>query len=556
MILGSFELENPDRRVTLAPRKSLHAFLVISVATVLAALLAAAMVLSQWNTRSFVERTLDEHVRAKSALSAALAASALRESGPGAVPAVLRDIVSRSGADAALLLDQTGQTLGAANLSGQPLTPDVVRKQFGLATRASLPDNATIQGDDATFQSAALPVLAGEARRVLILRFDRGFLDAAVVSAIVPAAHFAVVAILTVGLTLWLLLSRLTRPIRELAAAARRLADGDLSVEVPAVSRGDEVGALAHAVALVKEGLLERQALQARDASDQSERAERERNIDALVASFRSAVRDALQSVSANSEQMTFAARTLTGIAAESTQRAKGAARATRDASESVQNVARAAEALTAAITDIETRVSQTRSIVVAATETTRATTATVQSLAGKARDIGEVVNLIQAIAAQTNLLALNATIEAARAGEAGRGFAVVASEVKSLAGQTAKATERIAEQISSIQGATASAVNAIEAIASQMEEVEGFTSGIVQAVGQQASATVEITQGVTRAARGTESAAGDMRELDAVVAETDQSAAQVNQSAMDVSEQAKHLHATVDRFLQSMSAA
>ena len=178
------------------------------------------------------------------------------------------------------------------------------------------------------------------------------------------------------------------------------------------------------------------------------------------------------------------------------------------------------------------------------------------QSLAGKAQDIGEVVSLIQDIAAQTNLLALNATIEAARAGESGRGFAVVASEVKNLAGQTARATEKIAEQIGAIQGATGSAVQAIEAIAQHMEAVEGFTGGIAQAIEHQMSATTAIALGVARAARGTESAALDMKELDTVVAETDQSAAQVNQSAMDVAEQAKRLHLTVDRFLDAVSAA
>jgi hypothetical protein len=78
-----------------------------------------------------------------------------------------------------------------------------------------------------------------------------------------------------------------------------------------------------------------------------------------------------------------------------------------------------------------------------------------VEGLLEATQKIGEVMGLIQNIAAQTNLLALNATIEAARAGEAGRGFAVVASEVKALATQTAKATEEIADQIQTIRDAT-----------------------------------------------------------------------------------------------------
>lgn len=71
---------------------------------------------------------------------------------------------------------------------------------------------------------------------------------------------------------------------------------------------------------------------------------------------------------------------------------------------------------------------------------------ATIHALADAAQRIGDVLEIIQAVAAQTNLLALNGTIDAARAGEAGRGFAVVAGEVKALASQTA--ADEIPDQV------------------------------------------------------------------------------------------------------------
>ncbi|MCZ8102722.1 MAG: HAMP domain-containing methyl-accepting chemotaxis protein [Burkholderiales bacterium] len=540
--------------------RSLQVILVVSVSAVVAVLIGCAVVLSQYVSRTRTLADFDAHNRTMVTVLAPLLVNALAERNGNEVRNTLMVLLSDPDVHATAVFD-AGGTLVASSLSeeGQaegPITLAIVRDVLKIDPARPPVGDLSADIGSSSFHARLVVTQMGEPLGVVVVRFSRAKVYQRLAERLMTGATAGFFVVLLVAAVVWAILGRLTRPIRALAKVARRLARGDIDVTVPALDREDEVGALANAMKLVKDGIQERSVLQQRSEHDRSRQEARQARIDALVAEFRSVVREALSTVSSNSEQMTFAAQTLSGIAAESAKRATAAARATRDASESVRIVSFASDALTAAITDIETQVTRTRGVVVATATTTRETTATVQSLAGKAQDIGEVVSLIQAIAAQTNLLALNATIEAARAGEAGRGFAVVASEVKNLAGETAKATDRIAEQIGAIQAASASAVLAIEEIARRMEQVEGFTAGIVGAVERQASANGEIVEGVARAASGTESAAQDMRRLDSAVGETDQSAAQVNQSAIDVADQAKRLHATVDRFLQGVSAA
>jgi methyl-accepting chemotaxis protein len=75
-----------------------------------------------------------------------------------------------------------------------------------------------------------------------------------------------------------------------------------------------------------------------------------------------------------------------------------------------------------------------------------------VEMLSRRAKEIVNIIDVIDDIAEQTNLLALNASIEAARAGEQGQGFAVVADEVRKLAGRSSTATRSITELLVTIQ--------------------------------------------------------------------------------------------------------
>jgi len=297
---------------------------------------------------------------------------------------------------------------------------------------------------------------------------------------------------------------RVISPLHRMRDAMLQVAAGDLTVKTGYDHRRDEIGALAGALETFKRQAAEKLEIEAQEREHNAAAALRQRMIEGYVGEFEGQVAETLQQLGHASDQMRTTSSGLSDVSRQTNARVEVAERASGEASMSVESVASAAEELSASINDISQQAAHAAGIASRAVDKARQTDDTVQGLARSAGRIGEVVGLINQIAAQTNLLALNATIEAARAGEAGRGFAVVASEVKSLASQTAKATEEISEQIADIQKVAGDAVDAIQGIGSIIGEVNEVATAIAAAVQEQGAATQEITRSTQYAAQGT----------------------------------------------------
>ncbi|MCJ2019734.1 methyl-accepting chemotaxis protein, partial [Methylobacterium sp. E-065] len=232
------------------------------------------------------------------------------------------------------------------------------------------------------------------------------------------------------------------RPLRAMTVFMNGLVAGDLTREVPAKERGDEIGAMASAVQVFKDNLIRTRQLEAETAQARMA-AEEQRKVGMrqMADGFEAAVGGILGMVSSSATELQATAQTMTATATETASQSTTVAAAAEEASSNVNTVAAAAEELGSSVQEISRQVAGSAELAQRAVREADQTGSLVQELSAAVSRIGDVVGLISTIAGQTNLLALNATIEAARAGAAGKGFAVVASEVKALAEQTAKAT-------------------------------------------------------------------------------------------------------------------
>ena len=315
----------------------------------------------------------------------------------------------------------------------------------------------------------------------------------------------------------------------ELAAAADRMADGDLTARIVNVT-GDELGHVSRAFNAMADAFAETIGRVAQTSTS--------------IAAAATQVYGTSEQMATSAEQVASQAATVATAGEEMSATSGDIAHNCLLAAESSQAASRRAEEGAAVV---EGTVTIMNRIAGRVQETAR----TVENLGDSSQQIGAIIGTIEDIADQTNLLALNAAIEAARAGEQGRGFAVVADEVRALAERTTRATKEIGGMIKTIQSETKQAVaamvqgvseveqgrtesarsgEAITAILQQIADVAGQINQIATATEEQTATTgeissnmIQITDVIQGTARGAQESAQAANKLNGIAEELQQ---------------------------------
>lgn len=367
----------------------------------------------------------------------------------------------------------------------------------------------------------------------------------------------AIVTMLVLGIILVFVMRRITRPLTHIAGVIDEVATGGNAGVIVGVERKDEIGRIARAVSVFRDSMMETErmrAAQVRDAARDED--ERRALMHRMADHFEASVGDVLRSVSVKASEMKSAVTGVARAAAETSAEVVAIEKSTTGASASIHAVERATSELVSSIGDISQQTHASAGDAEKAVEVASYSGEQIGSLATKAEQIGEIVEIIATIASQTNLLALNATIEAARAGEAGRGFAVVASEVKLLAAKTAQATTEIGARIADVQEATAGSSLAISEVTEAIRRLSLSSSAVAQAIEQQKAVTQMISESVRQALAGTAAATAGVSRISLAASGTGAIAEDVKTAAETLDSQCEDLTLSTRKFLTAVRAS
>lgn len=342
-----------------------------------------------------------------------------------------------------------------------------------------------------------------------------------------------IVAALIFLIILFILNITLAR-ISEITKATRRLAEGDLTVEI-SVKGKDEVATLAANFKKMVSSM--RSILLQVD------------NAGSTVAAASQEMMSSSEDVSKSVEQVAIAISELANGAsdqANSTENSShkineiisGLDRISKDMSASESLAAKAIETVNHSRTIVSSQVSR----MAESKEISAKVTGSVFSLSAKSKEIGQITEVIGRIADQTNLLSLNASIEAARAGEQGRGFAIVADEIRKLAEQSNVSGKKIAEIIREVQQNVTQTAEEIKKSESSLFDQEEALKQTVDAFNGLAATVGAITDKVAMVSSSiktlNEDAAAASQELTSISAVSEEIAAGTEEVSASTQEQ------------------
>jgi methyl-accepting chemotaxis protein len=363
--------------------------------------------------------------------------------------------------------------------------------------------------------------------------------------------------LVTVLLAMALAHRLVARPLQQLTAVMREIAQRKFGTHIEGLKRTDEVGTMARAVLVFRDNAvaLGEAQVQRQRAREQAAVEKREA-LEAFARNFESKILNVAAALAHSAAELDQSAHAMSEVADESGRYAQSAAQVAEESSAVAGTVAHAIEELSMAMSDIDAQLANASGVVQEATRRADVAVSNVDGLNPAVNDIEKVAGMIQSIASQTNLLALNATIEAARAGEAGRGFAVVAAEVKTLAGQTTQALSNIKQRTGSVGGIIDGVRDATQSMSGVIAQIETVARAITGSVKLQNQATQKIAESVEGAAARTRQVSGAIAGVSEFASRTHDGAQQILRAVADLNRQAVALQDEAQDFVARVRAA